>query len=56
MVVVKPMPGWALAAGVIGAVDSVTRGLAVDLAPIRVNMICPGYVVTEVSYVANGHC
>ena len=26
-----------------------TRGLAVDLAPIRVNDVCLGYVVTEVS-------
>jgi NAD(P)-dependent dehydrogenase (short-subunit alcohol dehydrogenase family) len=50
------MQGWALAAGVIGAVDSVTRGLAVDLAPLRVNMICPGYVVTEVSLAVTEQC
>lgn len=36
-------------AGVIGSVDSLTRGLAVDLAPIRVNVVCPGFVKTEVS-------
>ena len=35
--------------GVLGATDSVVRGLAVDLAPIRVNSISPGLVRTEVS-------
>ncbi|KAL5532532.1 hypothetical protein ACEPAF_4306 [Sanghuangporus sanghuang] len=46
-VVVKPRKGWSLAAGLMGAVDSLTRGLAVDLAPIRVNVISPGAVKTE---------
>ena len=27
-----------------GAVDGLTRGLAVDLAPVRVNVIAPGLV------------
>ena len=31
----------------MGAVESITRGLAVDLAPIRVNAISPGAVDTE---------
>lgn len=47
----RPMKGYGIATGIPGAVDSVTRGLAVDLAPIRVNAVCPGLVVTEV-----GHC
>ncbi|TDL14930.1 NAD-binding protein [Rickenella mellea] len=46
-VVVKPRPTWTVAAGVSGAVDAVARGLAVDLAPIRVNVISPGIVKTE---------
>ncbi|EJD52255.1 short-chain dehydrogenase/reductase SDR, partial [Auricularia subglabra TFB-10046 SS5] len=46
-VYVKPGKGWSLAAGMAGAVDAVTRGLAVDLAPIRVNGVAPGYVKTE---------
>ncbi|GJJ14165.1 hypothetical protein Clacol_008425 [Clathrus columnatus] len=46
-VVVKPKQTWTVAAGVMGAVDSITRGLAVDLAPIRVNCICPGVIKTE---------
>lgn len=48
-VVIKPRKGWSLAAGLMGAVDSLTRGLAVDLAPIRVNVVSPGLVKTEVS-------
>jgi len=46
-VVVKPGKSWSIAAGVAGAVDSLTRGLAVDLAPIRVNVISPGAIDTE---------
>lgn len=39
---------WSLIVGTIGAVDALTRGLAVDLAPLRVNVVCPGAVETEV--------
>jgi NAD(P)-dependent dehydrogenase (short-subunit alcohol dehydrogenase family) len=31
-----------------GAIEHLTRALAVDLAPVRVNAVCPGYVLTEV--------
>ncbi len=41
------MPGWTLASGMAGATESVSRGLAVDLAPIRVNCVVPGAVYTE---------
>lgn len=34
-------------AGVAGAVVSLTRALAVDLAPLRVNCVSPGPVKTE---------
>ncbi|KAL5511064.1 hypothetical protein ACEPAH_4279 [Sanghuangporus vaninii] len=44
---VRPRKGWSLMSGVVGAVDSLARGLAVDLAPIRVNVISPGLVETE---------
>jgi NAD(P)-dependent dehydrogenase (short-subunit alcohol dehydrogenase family) len=42
----RPSPGWAVAASVCGAVDSLTRALAVELAPayIRVNAVAPGVV------------
>jgi len=46
-VVVKPRPQWSLAAAVMGAVDGFTRGLAVDIAPTRVNCVSPGFVKTE---------
>ncbi|EJD02510.1 NAD-binding protein [Fomitiporia mediterranea MF3/22] len=44
--IVRPRKGWSLMAGVAGAVDSLTRGLAVDLAPVRVNVVSPGLVNT----------
>ncbi|KLO08233.1 short-chain dehydrogenase/reductase SDR [Schizopora paradoxa] len=43
----RPQPGWGLLCGGAGAVDALTRGLAIDLAPVRVNCICPGAVRTE---------
>jgi len=42
----RPRPGWAMAASGCSAIEGLTRGLAVDLAPIRVNLVCPGAVVT----------
>jgi NAD(P)-dependent dehydrogenase (short-subunit alcohol dehydrogenase family) len=44
-VVFHPMKGWG--AGIVGvgcAVEGLTRGLAVDLAPIRVNCIAPNAI------------
>ncbi|WP_436533735.1 SDR family oxidoreductase [Actinoplanes sp. HUAS TT8] len=38
----RPSPGWAVASSICGAVDSLTRALAVELAPIRVNAVKPG--------------
>ncbi|PVH94001.1 NAD(P)-binding protein [Periconia macrospinosa] len=40
----KPSPGWAVMAGLISSVKGLTRGLAVDLQPIRVNAVFPGAV------------
>jgi NAD(P)-dependent dehydrogenase (short-subunit alcohol dehydrogenase family) len=36
--------GWGVAAGVCGAMDALTRSLAVELAPLRVNAVAPGLV------------
>lgn len=47
---VRPRPNWTLTSGITGAVDSLARGLAVDLAPLRVNVVSPGLVRTEVRY------
>ncbi|KZV98392.1 NAD(P)-binding protein [Exidia glandulosa HHB12029] len=43
----KPAKSWSVPAGVCGSVDALARGLAVDLAPIRVNAVAPGAVLTE---------
>ena len=38
----RPLKGWAVAASICGAIQALTRALAVELAPIRVNAVCPG--------------
>jgi NAD(P)-dependent dehydrogenase (short-subunit alcohol dehydrogenase family) len=38
--------GWSVGASICGAVESLTRALAVELAPIRVNAVSPGVVRT----------
>ena len=43
----RPMKGWSLGASITGAIESFTRALAIDLAPIRVNVVAPGAVRTE---------
>lgn len=43
----RPRKGWTVAASICGAMDALTRALAVELAPIRVNAVCPGVVRTE---------
>jgi NAD(P)-dependent dehydrogenase (short-subunit alcohol dehydrogenase family) len=40
----RPGAGWAVPASVCGAIDALTRALAVELAPIRVNAVAPGVV------------
>lgn len=42
----KPLPGMSAFAAVGGAIESLTRVLAVELAPLRVNCIAPGVVDT----------
>jgi len=42
----KPAPGMLAVAATNAAVDAVTAGLAVELAPIRVNAIAPGTIDT----------
>ncbi|KAG9123178.1 hypothetical protein FRC07_000142 [Ceratobasidium sp. 392] len=43
----RPIAGWGYLLGAVGAVETATRGLAIDLKPIRVNTISPGLVDTE---------
>ena len=44
---VRPTPGIANLIGGGGALVSATRGLALDLAPVRVNCVMPGLLMTE---------
>ncbi|KDQ15026.1 hypothetical protein BOTBODRAFT_32033 [Botryobasidium botryosum FD-172 SS1] len=44
---IRPGKGWTISGGSAGARVSLAKGMAVDLAPIRVNIISPGAVDTE---------
>lgn len=44
----RPSPGGAVVAAVNGALDSLARALAIELAPVRVNVVSPGWVDTPV--------
>ena len=43
---VKPIPGHAFSAAAGGAIEALSRSLAVDLAPVRCNVIRPGFIDT----------
>jgi len=43
----RPNKGWVVAASVCGTIEALTRALAVELAPIRVNAVSPGVVRTN---------
>ena len=43
----RPWKGWTVAASITGAIESLTRALAVELAPVRVNAVCAGMVNTN---------
>ncbi len=44
----RPSKGGALSSAMLGAIEHFTRALAVDLAPVRVNAVCPGLILTEI--------
>src|SRR5258706_7485370 len=43
----RPHKGWTVAASVCGTIEALTRALAGELAPIRVNAVSPGVVRTN---------
>jgi NAD(P)-dependent dehydrogenase (short-subunit alcohol dehydrogenase family) len=43
----RPGRGWSVVASVCAAMEGLTRALAVELAPIRVNLVMPGLVRTN---------
>jgi NAD(P)-dependent dehydrogenase (short-subunit alcohol dehydrogenase family) len=44
----RPSPGGAVVAAVNGALPALARALAIELAPLRVNVVSPGWVDTPV--------
>ena len=44
----KPDAGWSVIAAHCGAVESLMKGLAIDLRPLRVNVVAPGAIMTDV--------
>ena len=43
-----PMKGSAISTAAAGAIEHLARALAVELAPVRVNCVCPGLIRTAV--------
>jgi NAD(P)-dependent dehydrogenase (short-subunit alcohol dehydrogenase family) len=48
MIAHRPRKGAAISSAMAGAVEHLTRALAMELAPIRVNAVCPGAIRTDV--------
>lgn len=46
-ITLRPIPNWVLANGAMSALEGLAQQLAFELAPIRVNVIQPGFVDTE---------
>ncbi|HEY6034024.1 MAG TPA: SDR family oxidoreductase [Kofleriaceae bacterium] len=43
----RPHPGFVIGASICAAMEAATRALAIELAPIRVNIVTPGFVDTD---------
>ena len=43
----RPHPGFVIGASICAAIEAAARTLAVELAPIRVNVVTPGFVATD---------
>jgi NAD(P)-dependent dehydrogenase (short-subunit alcohol dehydrogenase family) len=48
MIAHRPGKGRFLSAGMAGGIEHLTLGLAVELAPVRVNCVCPAMIRTEI--------
>lgn len=46
----RPRKGYSPLLGAAGGKEPLTRGLALDMAPVRVNLISPGAIGTEILY------
>ncbi|GAB2872238.1 SDR family oxidoreductase [Paraburkholderia jirisanensis] len=43
----RPLPTWVVPSSILGAMEALTRALAVELAPLRVNAVAPGVLRTN---------
>ncbi len=48
MIAHRPAKGAVMSSAMAGGVEHAALALSVELAPIRVNMVCPGYIRTDV--------
>lgn len=48
MIAHRPQKGSAISTAMTGAVEHLTRALAVEFAPVRVNAVCPGLIHTGI--------
>jgi NAD(P)-dependent dehydrogenase (short-subunit alcohol dehydrogenase family) len=46
MIAHRPSKGSTIATAMAGAIEHLTRALAVELSPVRVNCVCPGLIRT----------
>jgi NAD(P)-dependent dehydrogenase (short-subunit alcohol dehydrogenase family) len=42
----RPLATWTIPSSILGAIESLTRALAIELAPLRVNAVAPGVLRT----------
>jgi NAD(P)-dependent dehydrogenase (short-subunit alcohol dehydrogenase family) len=43
----RPVKGWSLGASICAAMEGFTRAMAIELAPVRVNIVSPGIIRTN---------
>ncbi len=48
MIAHRPQKGSAISTAMTGAVEHLTRALAIEFAPVRVNAVCPGLIRTGI--------
>jgi NAD(P)-dependent dehydrogenase (short-subunit alcohol dehydrogenase family) len=44
---IRPAAGWSMGVSVLSALDGFMRAMAIELAPVRVNMVTPGVIKTN---------
>jgi NAD(P)-dependent dehydrogenase (short-subunit alcohol dehydrogenase family) len=47
VVATRPVKGWSLGSSICAAMEGLTRAMAIELAPVRVNIVSPGIIKTN---------